>query len=49
VRKRWRSLAVRLHPDHRTSDTHEGRAAAQEQLKYVNAAYAVLRKNGLAA
>jgi len=49
VRQKWRELAVRLHPDGRASDSHAGRESAQERLKYVNAAYTVLKKNGRAA
>lgn len=49
VKRKWREGVARLHPDHRQGQTSAERESAQEQLKYVNAAYTVLKKNGLAA
>lgn len=49
IKRRWRSQVSALHPDLLGSDGVAARDVAQERLKYVNAAYTVLRKHGMAA
>jgi curved DNA-binding protein CbpA len=40
IKKKYKELAKRLHPDHNRTDPQ-----AEDRLKEINLAYAVLRKN----
>ena len=40
IKKKYKELAKKLHPDHNRSDPD-----AEDKLKEINLAYAVLRKN----